>query len=130
MVTMASTPAHAAIRRNQRLFGMSRRKIHDSQYHAASRNRKVPEPTMTSQERWTVLTSLMVGWSSVGTVSSPCTTVALPVLGSDNHDASPGMGMPPVTSPSEFNLPNSVSGTSLLVDGTSSIAANFSGWLL
>ena len=54
----------------------------------------------------------------------------LPVAGSDNHDASPGMGIPPLTVPSELRWPSSVSGTSLDVCGTSSMAANFSGWLL
>ena len=63
-------------------------------------------------------------------MSRPCTTVFLPVLGSDRIDASPGIGMPPVMVPSALSRPNSVSGTSLAVWGTSSIAANFSGWLL
>ena len=35
--------------------------------------------------------------------------------------------MPPVTSPSEFRCPSRVSGTSLLVSGTISMAANFTG---
>ena len=56
--------------------------------------------------------------------------MAVPVLGSDSHEASPGIRMPPVTSPSELSCPSSVSGTSLSVSGTSSMAANFSGWLL
>ena len=55
-----------------------------------------------------------VGRSSAGTVSRPWTTVALPVLGSDSHEARPGIGMPPVTVPSSFRWPSSVSGTSLL----------------
>ena len=37
---------------------------------------------------------------------------------------------PALTVPSELSRPSSVSGTSLLVFGTSSIAANFSGSLL
>ena len=85
---------------------------------------------MTSHARWTMLIWRMVGRSSAGTVSSPCTTVALPVLGSDSHEASPGIGMPPLTVPSSLRWPSRVSGTSLLVVGTSSIAANLTGWLL
>ena len=54
----------------------------------------------------------------------------VPSRGIGQDDASPGIGIPPVTSPSELRWPNSVSGTSLLVFGTSSIAANFTGWLL
>ena len=38
--------------------------------------------------------------------------------------------MPPDTVPSSLRWPSRVSGTSLLVVGTSSIAANFTGWLL
>ena len=53
-----------------------------------------------------------------------------PVLGSDSHDARPGILIPPVTSPSELSWPRSVSGTSLDVSGTSSMAANLTGWLL
>ncbi len=54
----------------------------------------------------------------------------VPVLGSDSHDARPGISIPPVTSPSELSRPSSVSGTSLDVSGTSSMAANLTGWLL
>ena len=54
----------------------------------------------------------------------------VPSLGSDSHDASPGIRIPPVTSPSELSRPSNVSGTSLAVSGTSSIAANLTGWLL
>jgi hypothetical protein len=43
---------------------------------------------MMSQHRWTILVSRIVGRSSGGTESKPCTTVALPVLGSESHDAS------------------------------------------
>ena len=39
-------------------------------------------------------------------------------------------GIPPLTVTSEFRWPKSVSGTSLPVSGTSSMAANFTGWLL
>ncbi len=70
---------------------------------------------MMSQARWTTFTCASVGRSSAGTVSRPWTTVALPVLGSDSHEASPGMGMPPVTSPSALRWPSRISGTSLLV---------------
>jgi hypothetical protein len=52
------------------------------------------------------------------------------VLGSDSHEANPGIGMPPLTVPSSLSRPSSVSGTSLLVVGTSSIAANLTGWLV
>ena len=93
---------------------------------------------MTSHARWTVLTCEIVGRSSGSTsvscdpcgMSSPWTTVAVPSVGSDSHDAKPGILIPPVTSPSEFSLPSSVSGTSLSVTGTSSMAANLVGWLL
>ena len=57
-------------------------------------------------------------------------TVSVPVLGSDSHDASPGIGIPPLMSPSALRWPSNVSGTSLDVSGTISIAANFIGWLL
>jgi hypothetical protein len=63
-------------------------------------------------------------------VSRPWTTVDSPVLGSDSHEARPGIGMPPVTVPSWLRWPRRVSGTSLLVSGTSSMAANLTGWLL
>ena len=56
--------------------------------------------------------------------------MAVPSVGSESHEAKPGMAMPPTTSPSEFRCPNNVSGTSLVVSGTSSMAANFIGWLL
>ena len=74
------------------------------------------------------MTSWLVGRSAAGVSSRPWTTVDVPVLGSDRIDASPGMGMPPVTSPSELRCPSSTSGTSLLVCGTISMAANFVGW--
>ena len=51
---------------------------------------------MTSHARWTTLTSGMVGRSLAGTLSSPCTTVDVPVLGSDSQEARPGIGIPPV----------------------------------
>ena len=55
----------------------------------------------------------------------------VPSLGFDRIDASPGIAMPPVMVPSALSRPKSVSGTSLApCPGTSSIAANFSGWLL
>ena len=54
----------------------------------------------------------------------------VPSRGSDSHDASPGIGIPPLTVPSSLRWPNNVSGTSLDVSGTSSMAANFTGWLL
>ena len=38
--------------------------------------------------------------------------------------------MPPLTVPSSFSRPRSVSGTSLAVSGTSSMAANLTGWLM
>ena len=53
-----------------------------------------------------------------------------PSLGSDSNEATPGSLIPPVTSPFELRCPNRVSGTSLSVFGTSSIAANFVGSLL
>ena len=85
---------------------------------------------MTSQARWTVLTWRVVGRSSAGTVSRPWTTVSLPVDGSESHDARPGISIPPLTVPSSLRCPSNVSGTSSVVSGTSSMAANFTGWLL
>ena len=84
---------------------------------------------MTSQARWTTFTSWIVGRSSAGVASRPWTTVEVPSLGSDKIEARPGIGMPPTTSPSELRWPNSTSGTSSPVFGTSSIAANLVGWL-
>ena len=52
------------------------------------------------------------------------------MLGSDSQDASPGIGIPPVTVSSALRWPSNVSGTWACVWGTSSMAANFSGWLL
>ena len=97
MQTIAATPAPDAMRRNHRLLGMSRRKIHDTQYQTDSRKSSVPRPTMMSHARWTVLTWEMVGRSSAGTVSRPWITVLVPSLGSDSHDASPGISIPPLT---------------------------------
>ena len=85
---------------------------------------------MMSHARWTTLTSLMVGRSLAGTEFSPCTTVDLPVWGSDNQEARPGIGIPPVTVSLELRWPSRVSGTSLAVCGTSSMAANLTGWSL
>src|SRR3954451_2438866 len=130
MQMMLRTPEAAAARRNHLLGCIQRRNTQLAPYHAANRNRSVPRPTMTSHARWTMLTCRTVGRASAGTVSSPCTTVDRPVLGSDSHEANPGMGMPPLTVPSSLRRPNSVSGTSLLVVGTSSIAANLTGWVV
>ncbi len=63
-------------------------------------------------------------------VTRPLTIVFFPVAGSESHDARSGILIPPVTVPFEFMWPNTVSGTSLLVFGTSSIAANLAGSLL
>ena len=54
----------------------------------------------------------------------------VPSAGSESIDARPGIGMPPTTSPSAFRYPNNVSGTSLDVFGTISMAANLTGSLL
>ena len=62
-------------------------------------------------------------------MSRPWITVAVPSVGSDSHDASPGIGIPPDTVPSLLRWPNNVSGTSLDVVGTNSMAANLIGWL-
>ena len=90
----------------------------------------MPSPTITSHARWTVLTWRSVGRWSAGTESRPWMTVEVPVPGSDSHDASPGILMPPVTRAVGVQAAQQVSGTSLEVSGTSSIAANFTGWLL
>src|SRR3954447_12623820 len=127
MVITDRTPEAAAIERKTRLVGIRRRIAQEAPYQSESRNRSVPRPTITSQARWTTLTSDVVGRSAAGTLSRPLTTVFLPVLGSDSHEASPGIGIPPLTVSLEFRRPSSLSGTSLEVWGTSSIAANFSG---
>ena len=101
------------MQRNSLLCGMSLRKIQVAQYQTASRNSSVPSPTMTSHARWTTLACRYVGRSSSGNELSPWITVAVPSVGSDSHEAKPGIGMPPTTSPSELRWPNSVSGTSL-----------------
>ena len=86
---------------------------------------------MMSQQRWTTLTC-EIGRSARqrGSCRGPGSTVARPVLGSDNHDASPGMATPPSTCPEELRRPSRISGTSLLVCGTISMAANLVGWLV
>ena len=96
--------ARRRARRNDRLVGIRRRNSQLAPYQSDSRNSSVPRPTMTSQARWTTLTSEIVGRSPAGTLSRPCTTVAVPVLGSDSHEARPGIGIPPATVPSEFEV--------------------------
>jgi hypothetical protein len=115
IVITERTPALAARVRNTLFVGIRRLNAQLRPYHAESRNSSVPRPTITSHARWTTLTSDVVGRSLAGTLSSPWTTVELPVLGSDSQEASPGMGIPPDTVPSEFSLPSKVSGTSLEV---------------
>ena len=90
----------------------------------------MPIPTITSQARCTVFTWRVVGRSSAGKLSRPSMTVLVPSVGSDRNDARPGISMPPLTFPSSLIRPSSVSGTSLLVLSTSSMAANFVGSLL
>ena len=51
-------------------------------------------------------------------------------IGKVDTDANPGISIPPTTSPSSFKCPNKVSGTSVEVFGTISMAANFTGSLL
>ena len=97
---------------------------------------------MMSQARCTALASEMVGPLVTGVTAGvpfapsdglsqrPLTMVFFPSLGFDSHDASPGIGIPPLTLQSALNLPSSRSGTSLFVFGTSSIAANLAGSLL
>ena len=87
-------------------------------------------PTITSQARWTVLASRVVGRSSSGKLSRPWITVFAPSPGSESQEARSGMGMPPVTSSWALSRPSRVSGTWLSVCGTSSMAANFVGSLL
>ena len=77
-----------------------------------------------------MFTCLVVGRSSAGNESRPWISVLVPVPGSESHEARPGIAMPPVTFPSESMRPSSVSGTSLSVSGTSSMAANLVGSLL
>jgi hypothetical protein len=43
----------------------------------------------------------------------PCTTVLVPVFGSDRIEARPGIGMPPLTVPLLLRWPKRVSGASL-----------------
>src|SRR3982751_4588187 len=93
IVTTASAPEPAVTHRKSLLPGIRRRKIQDSQYQPDSRNSSVPRPTMMSQARCTVLTCPMVGSWSGGTVFRPCTIVDVPVAGSDNQEARPGIGI-------------------------------------
>ena len=127
IATTARTPVLAATRRNHRLRGMSRRNIQLAHHQRVSRNSRVPRPTMMSHARCVTLTVRFVGRSSAGISLRPMTTVDVPVLGSDRIEARPGMGIPPVTSPSASRWPKRISGTSLLVSVTISIAANFAG---
>src|SRR6476469_9343800 len=99
MVTPARTQEAAGRAKKTRLVGMRRLRTQVAPYHADSRNSRVPRPTMTSHARWTTLTSDVVGRSAAGTLSRPCTTVDFPVLGSESHDARPGIGIPPLTVP-------------------------------
>ena len=95
--TTASDPVVAAMRRNQRLRGMSRRKTQLAHHHSDSRNSRVPRPIMMSQARCVTFTVRFVGRSSAGISLRPMTTVAVPVLGSERIEARPGIGMPPDT---------------------------------
>ena len=52
---------------------------------------------MMSQHRCTMLTCRTVGRWFGGTEVRPCTTVFLPVLGSESQEARPGIGRPPLT---------------------------------
>src|SRR5690348_5614784 len=90
-------PATAAKRRNHFVLGMSRRNSQDSPYQTDNKNNNVASPTMTSQARCTVLAWLMLGSLFVGNALRPCTTVFLPVLGSESHDAKSGIAIPPST---------------------------------
>src|SRR5207249_9171033 len=115
---------------NQLVCGKLRRTSHDSAYQTASRLSNEPMPIMTSHARCTTLACALVGWESAGKALRPCTTVDFPVVGSESHDANPGMAMPPTTSLFELRWPNNVSGASFCVWGRSSIAANLVGSLL
>ncbi len=130
MQITASTPHDDATHKNSLLWGMSRRNSQVPPHQSAIRNSSVPSPIMTSHARCTVLTWLTVGIASGGNESRPWMTVSRPVLGFDSHEASPGIGIPPLTVPSSCKRPRIVSGTSLEVSATSSMAANFIGWLL
>src|SRR6478672_9082810 len=128
MVMTARTPATEATRKNHLVFGRSRLNSQLALYQRDSRNRSVPRPTITSQARCTTFASETVGWEPFGNALRPLTTVVVPSAGSDRNDARPGIAMPPCTLvPEELRWPNSVSGTSLEVFGTSSIWANLVG---
>ncbi len=109
---------------------MRRLNTHDAKYQSESRNRNVPKPTITSHARCTTSTSAFVGRAFFGNESRPWICVLVPSAGSERIDARPGMGIPPSTSPWSFRCPNNVSGTSVAVFGTISMAANFTGSLL
>ena len=114
MQTMAATPAHEAMRRNSLLRG-----------HVPPEDPAQPVPDREQEQQGAepdhdvpgqvdgVDLARSVGRSSAGTVSRPWMTVLVPSAGSDSHEASPGIRMPPVTSPSALSRPSSVSGTSL-----------------
>src|SRR3954453_11836982 len=97
MVTTASTPEAAERVKKTLLISNRRRIAQNAPYHSASRNSAVPRPTITSQARWTTFTSSTVGHSSAGTLWRPLTPVDFPVLGSESHEPSPGIGIPPLT---------------------------------
>ncbi len=97
-----------------------------------SRNSSVPRPTMTSQARCTVLTCAerrpLVRRARCRGPGRRC---SCPSLGSDSHDASPGIGMPPLTRAVGVEVAEQGLGhVARRSVGTSSMAANFTGWLL
>src|SRR3954468_11858573 len=110
-----STPAAVASRRKGLFVSSFRRKTQLPRYHSDSRKSRLPSPTMTSQPRWTTLTSATVGSDADGTELSPWTTVDFPVRGSDSQDARPGILMPPTSWYDEFRWPSRISGASLVV---------------
>ena len=113
-------------------FGMSRRKIqHEPVPDRQAGTAAVPMPDHDVPRE---VDRVDLRGSSAGRRPGPSraprSRCSCRSFGSESHDASPGIVIPPVTVPSEFRWPSSVSGTSLSVFGTSSIAANFVGSLL
>ena len=100
-MTTASTPAGGRDAAGTTWsVGIRRRKTQMAAYQTDSRNSSVPsadhDVPARGGRRWSPGRS---AGRRRARCPGPCTTVALPVLGSDSHDARPGIGIPPLTVP-------------------------------
>ena len=89
--TIAATPETATARRNQGVFGMSRRRHHAMPNHSPSPISTVQIPTIASKAQCSSV--FAGGRSSGGTVSSPVTSVS--VLKPTRKESSPGIPILP-----------------------------------